>query len=150
VTALADLAIARPPAGQEQPIKILTATSRTQGRRASDFHWCIDGEVVTPVRVICDRERELGPDGGCGCGRSFVGLSSHKGTTTAMVREISGYTLEDLTEAVRSYLQQAGWDDGQAEAEAALIAETAAGHDAGTILAEALGWQPAAAAASAG
>jgi len=136
MTALAEPAVLPPRTNQEQPMRILTATSRTQGQRASDFHWCIEGEVVTPVRVICDRDRELGPDGGCGCGRSFAGLSSHKATTTAIVREISGYTLEDLTEAVRSYRQQAGCDDGQAEAEAeaALIAETAARYDEGTIL----------------
>jgi hypothetical protein len=115
-------------------MKILTATSQTQGQRASDFHWCTEGEVVTPVRVICDRDRELGPDGGCGCARSFAGLNSHKATTTAMVRDIDGYTLEDLAEAVRSYREQAGWNHDQAEAEAAQIAETAAGYDAGTIL----------------
>jgi hypothetical protein len=96
-------------------VKLLTATTQTQGQRASDFTWCVEGEVVTPAGVICDRDRTEGPDGGCGCGcgcgcgRSFGGLNSHKATTTAIVRDVDGYTFEDLTEAVRSYRQQAGW-----------------------------------------
>lgn len=51
-------------------MKIITATSQTQGQRASDFSFCIEGELVTYATVICDRDREEGPDGGCGCGRS--------------------------------------------------------------------------------
>lgn len=115
-------------------MKLLTATSRTQGQRPSDYAWCVEGEIVTPARIICASDRQEGPDGGCGCGRGFAGLNSHKATTTAMVREISGYTFEDLTEAVRSYRQQAGWDHDQAGAEAALIAGAAAEYDEGTIL----------------
>src|SRR5262245_6200262 len=89
-------------------MKILAATSQTQGQRASEFNWCIEGEVVT-FTGTCDRDRTEGPDGGCGCGRAFAGLNSHKATTTAIVRDLDGYTLDDLTEAVRSYRQQAGW-----------------------------------------
>jgi hypothetical protein len=115
-------------------MKLLTATTSTQGQRDSDFDWCIEGEVVTPLRVICDSDREEGPDGGCGCGRSFSGLSSHKGTTTAVVRDIDGYTFEDLTEAVRSHRDQAGYDASAAEAEASHIAALADEYDAGTVL----------------
>ena len=117
-------------------MKILTATSRTQGQRASDFNWCIEGELVTAFSMVCDRDRAEGPDGGCGCGRSFSGLNSHKGTTTAMVRDIDGFAFEDLLEAVRSCRGQSGWDDSAelAEAVAARLAELAAEHPAGTIL----------------
>lgn len=124
-------------------MKLLTATTQTQGQRASDFAWCIPGELVTPAAVICDRDRQQGPDGGCGCGRSFGGLNSGKASTTAIVADLDGYTFEDLLEAVRSHRQQSGWaevaadaDDAELKAagEAAAIAETAAEYDAGTVL----------------
>ena len=117
-------------------MKILTATSQTQGQRASDFSFCIEGELVTHATVICDRDRAEGPDGGCGCGRGFAGLNSAKFTSTAMVRDIDGYTFDDLLEAVRSHRGQSGWDDAAelAEAEAAALAELADEHPVGTIL----------------
>lgn len=127
-------------------MKVLTATTETQGQRDSDFSWCVPGELVTMVNVFCDRDKQEGPDGGCGCGRSFVGLDSHKATTTAIVADIDGYTFEDLLEAVRSHRQQPGWigaDNPEAgeliEAEADALAEVAAGHDAGTVLENRLG-----------
>jgi hypothetical protein len=118
-------------------VKLLTATTETQGQRASDFAWCVPGEVVTPVRLICDRDRNEGPDGGCGCGRSFTGLSSSKGTTTAIVTDIDGYTIDDLVDALRSRADPDDQDDDAAELapeEATLIAETAAMYDEGTVL----------------
>jgi hypothetical protein len=121
-------------------MKLLTATTQTQGQRDSDFAWCIPGELVTPAVFICDIDQDMGPDGGCGCGRSFSGLNSHSATTTAVVKDIDGYTLEDLTGAVRSHRQQSGWaeladDPDQAAAdEAADIAGIAAEHEEGTVL----------------
>lgn len=122
-------------------MKLLTATTETQGQRASDFAWCVPGEVVTPATFICDRDREEGPDAGCGCGRSFGGLNSQRGTTTAVVTDVDGYSFEDLTEAVRSHRQQSGWagddadqDAAEAHREATQIAETAARYGTGTVL----------------
>lgn len=97
-------------------MKILTATSRTQGQRDSDFHWCIEGELVH-FGLVCAADRE-DPDGGCGCGRAFAGLNSHRATTTAMVRDIDGFTRDDYIEAIRSSLAQQGWDPSTAEDEA--------------------------------
>jgi hypothetical protein len=97
-------------------MKILTATSRTQGRRSNDFHWCIEGELVH-FGMVCAADR-ADPDGGCGCGRAFAGLNSHRATTTAMIREIEGFTRDDYIEAIRSSLFQQGWDPGTAEDEA--------------------------------
>ena len=115
-------------------MKLLTATTETQGQRESDFSWCIPGEIVTPAALICDRDRQEGPDGGCGCGRSFSGLNSAAATTTAIVKDVDGYTFEDLAEAVRSHRKQSGWSDGEADQEAAAIAEIASEHDEGTVL----------------
>lgn len=121
-------------------MKVLTASSRTQGQRGSDFTWCIDGELVTPHVVICGKDL-ADPDGGCGCGRAFSGLNSHTSTTTAMVRDLDWLTFEDLTEAVRQYrvntgyAELAGDEAGElVQAEAADIAETAAEYDDGAVL----------------
>lgn len=89
-------------------MKLITATARTQGQRDNDFHWCIDGELVMLPTSICARDRD-DPDGGCGCGRSFGGLSSHLATTTAQVSDIEGFTRDDYVEAIRSSLEQQGW-----------------------------------------
>jgi hypothetical protein len=122
-------------------MKLLTATTVTQGQRPSDFTWAVDGELVR-LGEICTRDREEGPDGGCGCGRGFGGLNSHKSTTTAMVRDLD-LTFEDYAEAFRSYWQQAGWAsladdpaqaDGEATEMAAEHAEIASRYPPGTVL----------------
>lgn len=46
----------------------------------------VPGELLIPAN-ICDRDR-LAEDGGCGCSRSFVGMSSAKGTSRAVVAEV--------------------------------------------------------------
>ena len=94
-------------------MKVLTATSRTQGQRGNDFHWCIEGELVH-FGMVCATDH-ADPDGGCGCGRAFAGLNSHRATTTAMIREIESFTRDDYIEAVRSSLDQQGWDPATAE-----------------------------------
>jgi hypothetical protein len=116
-------------------MKVLTATAETQGLRPNDYTWCVEGEVVTPVRAICSQD-EADPDGGCGCGRAFAGLNSHRATTTAMVRDLDGYSLADLTEAVRSYREQAGWTTMTESAgeEAEEIAAIAAEYITGVVL----------------
>ena len=120
-------------------MKLLTATSATQGNRASDFNWCAGGELVTTGVVICDRDASAGPDGGCGCGRSFGGMHSGKSGTTAMVRDVA-LGAEDLTFIVRSYREGGGWLALSSDP-AALIAEevaeiiaSAAAHQVGAIL----------------
>ena len=122
-------------------MKLLVATTETQGKRASDFSWCVPGEVVSPNGFICDRDRDSGdPDSGCGCGRSFTGLNSHKATTTALVKDIDGYTLGDLVTAVLATREQEGWADGDedpgrtARQLAEALAAVAAGYDTGTVL----------------
>ena len=66
-------------------MKVLVATSQTQGQRENDFNFCVEGELVT-VGLVCATDR-YDPDGGCGCGRAFAGLNSHRATTTAKVKE---------------------------------------------------------------
>ena len=87
-------------------MKLLVATSDTQGQRGNDFSYCIEGELVT-VGLVCAADEE-NPDGGCGCGRAFAGLNSHKATTTAKVKDVE-LSEEDYVEALRSSLAQQGW-----------------------------------------
>lgn len=104
-------------------MKLLTATSRTQGQRDNDFNWCVDGELVIVAGTICERDRE-DPDGGCGCGRSFAGLNSSKATTTALVKDID-FSHEDAAEAIRSALEQSGWLHYLDEADIDVVVEDA-------------------------
>ncbi|TDD76132.1 hypothetical protein E1293_27420 [Actinomadura darangshiensis] len=100
-------------------LKLLTATNSSQGIRDNDFDWCVEGELVH-IGMVCARDRD-DPDGGCGCGRSFAGLNSHRATTTAMVRDVPGFTEADYVLAIRSSLEQQGCDPSFAEHEAALL-----------------------------
>lgn len=93
-------------------INVLVSTTVTQGAAPGDFCWVPEGELVARYGVVCASER---PDGaGCGCGRAFAGLTTHKATTTAMVVQL------DMTEAEwRAALHQTLVDTGWAEAMAA-------------------------------
>lgn len=88
------------------------------------FTWTHDGELVM-IGFTCDRDLR-DPDMGCGCGRSFAGLDSHKGTTRAVVedRELD---LIQVRDAVRVCLEQGGWiGKDMDEADIDLVAECAA------------------------
>lgn len=99
-------------------MKLLTATNATQGFRDNDFDWCVEGELVQ-IGSVCASD-QADPDSGCGCGRAFAGLNSHRATTTAMVREVP-LTEEDYVEAIGSSLSQQGYDPSFAEHEAAML-----------------------------
>jgi hypothetical protein len=113
-------------------LKLLTATNATQGYRETDFDWCVEGELVH-IGIVCARDQE-NPDGGCGCGRAFAGLNSHRATTTAMVREIPGFTGDDYVLAIRSSLEQQGYDGSFADHEAAELRCLVRDWPPGTIL----------------
>lgn len=122
-------------------MKILTATSRTQGDRGNDFTFCVEGELVIVAPIVCEADEE-DPESGCGCGRSFGGLNSDKGTTTAVVSDLD-FTRDDAALAIRSALEQSNFiqyvDPEDIEE---LIADTlnvAAGFEVGTVLEHRLG-----------
>ena len=87
-------------------MKLLTATRERQGERPGDFCHAIEGELVMLGLVCADDEKN--PDGSCGCGRAFSGLSSIRATTTALVRDLD-LTYDDLRIAVEAYLVSAGY-----------------------------------------
>ena len=113
-------------------VKLLTATGLTQGYRDNDFHFCVEGELVH-IDMPCAKDRS-DPDGACGCGRSFGGLNSHYATTTAMIRDVAGFSPDDYLEALRSSLDQQGYDSSQAVHEAAALHCLAQCWPAGTVL----------------
>jgi hypothetical protein len=112
-------------------MKLLTATASTQGQRDNDFDWCVEGELVR-IGPVCANDRD-DPDGYCGCGRAFGGLNSHRATTTAMIRDLDGFTRADCIEAIRSSLFEQGWDPGTAEDEADELIQIAAGWPVGAV-----------------
>jgi hypothetical protein len=68
-------------------MRLLTATRQAQGELPGDFSFTVEGELVLANDLVCARDRD-DPDGGCGCGRAFVGLASRRATTTALVRDL--------------------------------------------------------------
>jgi hypothetical protein len=87
-------------------MKILTATGASQGARDNDYVWTDEGELVW-VEEACGWDRD-DPDGGCGCGRGFFGLSSHAATTTALVRDLP-MSRDDVVKALGGYYESAGY-----------------------------------------
>ena len=81
---------------------VLIATSRGQGDRPDDYHFAIDGELVTPLLPECSL-----PDG-CGCRRGFDGLESDRATTTALVVERVGLERGHLLELLEVARERAG------------------------------------------
>ena len=88
-------------------MRVLVATSATQGARRSDSTGCVDGELVW-LRDVCPDSRRR-PDGPCPCARSFAGMSSNESTTTALVQEIVGFSRTDYEAALVASFDSQGW-----------------------------------------
>ncbi|MCA0147102.1 hypothetical protein [Blastococcus sp. LR1] len=86
-------------------MKLLTATQERQGEQEGDFCYAIEGELVL-LGFVCATDED-DPDGGCGCGRAFTGMSSMRATTTALVRDLD-VSLDDVRLAVTDYYVSAG------------------------------------------
>ena len=81
-------------------MRLLIATAATQGSRSDDFHWCTEGELVWV--------HDSSGAGDGGIDRAWIGLSSHRATTTAGVRDLP-FSVADLRLALRGYLESAGF-----------------------------------------
>src|SRR3954453_3212555 len=86
-------------------MKLLTATRERQGEQDGDFCFATEGELVL-LGFVCATD-EADPDGGCGCGRAFSGMSSLGATTTALVRDLD-LSIDELRLAVEGYYAAAG------------------------------------------
>lgn len=115
-------------------MRMLTATTRSQGERDNDDSWTVEGELVG-IAEACDTDAR-NPDGGCGCGRGFFGMSSHRATTTAMVRDLY-LARADLADALAGHYESAGYGSFSAAelaGEVGDLLELAASWPAGTVL----------------
>lgn len=112
-------------------MKVLVATDRTQGEESGDYTWCVPGELLW-ITMVCARDRR-DPAQGCGCGRGFGGLTSHRATTTAEVIEVD-FSEDDLRLAVRTSLTDQGWlAAGLTEQDSAEVVDEVVG-DIGAVI----------------
>lgn len=95
-----------PKAGTLTKMKMLVATTLTQGTRSDDYCICVAGEPVW-IQEPCDRDRR-DPERGCGCSRGFAGAASHRATTTAQLADVP-LTRDELVLAIRMSLIDGGW-----------------------------------------
>ena len=86
-------------------MRLLTATRERLGEQDGDFCFATDGELVL-IGDVCATDR-ADPDGGCGCGRAFSGMSSLRATTTALMRDLD-LSIDDVRLAVEGYYAAAG------------------------------------------
>ena len=112
-------------------MKVLVATAQTQGVRPNDFDHCVEGELVW-ISTVCATDQE-DPDGGCGCGRSFAGMNSHRATTTARVADVP-LDFAHYAEALRSSLRAQGWPTREAIPMAGALADIADQFPIGAVL----------------
>lgn len=87
-------------------MRVLVATTETQGDRPGDYSATLEGELVTVLVVECDA-----PDR-CGCGRGFPGLASRRATTTACVVERPDLDADTVRDLVADSLDRDGWGRG--------------------------------------
>lgn len=92
-------------------MKILVASSLSQGQRKNDFIWADEGEFVT-FPSECSREKV---DGKCGCKRSMAGIDTRKATTTMKIIETS-LTVPELVAKFAASDLKAGWYSTMEEA----------------------------------
>ena len=83
-------------------MKVLVATTISQGDHPGDYCWTVEGELVTPIGPECH------DSGRCGCRRGFPGLGSARATTTAIVVE-QEISRDELRQALADSLIRQGW-----------------------------------------
>ena len=84
-------------------MQVLVATQATQGARTHDRMNGIDGELVWLLEPC--RACWCYPDGRCTCGRMYMGLTSFRATSTAVVAEVPGLARRDFETGMRSFVR---------------------------------------------
>lgn len=85
-------------------MRVLVATSRTQGAADGDYCWTVEGELVLARAIMECRHADE-----CGCARGFPGLASERATTTAAIEDRPGLDHQLLAIAIRESLGRQGW-----------------------------------------
>lgn len=86
-------------------MKVLVATTESQGQLLGDYARAVDGELVTAAVLECGSPRRCG----CGCGRGFRGLASEGATTTAMIVDVPELDRDELWDVLYDSLERQGW-----------------------------------------
>jgi hypothetical protein len=110
-------------------VRIIVATSETQGNRPGDFNYVPEGEIVMVGDCDCLHE-------GCDCSRSMVGILSKMGTTTMMVVE-SDLTRDDFRRQIReanSEFEELGVNGSVYEEQADALLDLAKEFPAGAVI----------------
>lgn len=87
-------------------MKVLTATSETQGWRDNDYCFTVEGELVMFPPMECDRATI---DDGCGCHRGMAGLASHRATSTLKVIDRPELDRNEYAQLVAEGLKDQGY-----------------------------------------
>lgn len=87
-------------------MKVLTATSETQGWRNNDYCCTIEGELVVFPPIECDCGTI---DDECGCHRGMAGLASHRATSTVMVSDRAELDRDTYSQLVADGLKEQGY-----------------------------------------
>jgi hypothetical protein len=111
-------------------VRALVATRQSQGERRDDFAWCTEGELVW-LPEPCPTARR---SGACDCARAFAGVSSHRRTTTAIVREVEGLTVASFVDIVRYGLAAEGLPSAWVPRAVDRMLALAAGSRPGTVM----------------
>lgn len=89
-------------------MKVLVATTETQGWRENDFCAAVEDELVLFVPFQCSGGSI---DDGCGCRRAMSGSASHRATTTVKVVERTDLSRETYLVLVADSLESQGYID---------------------------------------
>jgi len=110
-------------------MKIIVATTQTQGQKPGDFNFVPEGEVVIVSDCDCLHK-------GCECSRSMVGVKCGKGTTTMMVVE-SSMSREEYHRLIREAntdYESLGVDESVFDEQADALLDLAMQFPAGTVI----------------
>jgi hypothetical protein len=91
-------------------MKVLTATTETQGWRSDDFCWTVEGEMVIFPPIECDCHVF---DDHCGCRRAMAGLVSQRATTTIKVADREELDTESYYALIVDGLRDQGYVTGE-------------------------------------
>jgi hypothetical protein len=87
-------------------VKVLVATTETQGWRENDFCAAVEDELVLFVPFQC---ASGSIDDGCGCRRAMAGSVSHRATTTVKVLERNDLTRDSYLVLITDSLESQGY-----------------------------------------
>lgn len=103
---------------ERSDLKVFVATDGSH--EEDDFSFTVPGELVHLAPIVCDC-----PD--CGCDRSMAGFTSHKATSSFVVRDLD-LDAATYAELLFATLQAGGWVQERSPADVSWVREWASEH----------------------